>query len=239
MQARSSSNSASYNNHSPQLLLKTRSFLPRSASPPTPSSPLAHNYSSRESNERRASHRKSSCELIPEELNLGSDLSATLHNHLDISSEPYKRHHKPRSPLIRSQTEPFYLSTTTTKPVHIPSSRYPHCSLIACSIRISTYISSTMATLAPRTDTLNARVRGGSHIDFKTATTGVAAKAMRNEISHLVSTCEEDAKKVRPIYNTRVCHSSSAPSHLTPKCNHSSTSLPAISQNAQKAWICT
>lgn len=55
-----------------------------------------------------------------------------------------------------------------------------------------------MATLAPRTDPLNARVRGGSHIDFKTATTGVAAKAMRNEISHLVSTCEDHAKKVSP-----------------------------------------
>jgi len=55
-----------------------------------------------------------------------------------------------------------------------------------------------MATLAPRTDPINARVRGGSHIDFKTATTGVAAKAMRNELSHLVSTCKEDHKKVSP-----------------------------------------
>jgi UTP--glucose-1-phosphate uridylyltransferase len=131
MQARSSLNSVSYNNRpSPlQLLLKPRSPVARSASPPTPSSPLAHSsstYSSRESNERRASHHKSLCELIPEELNLGSDLSATLHNHLDLSSEPYKRHHKPRSPLIRSQTEPYYLSTTTTKPVHIPSSKYAY-----------------------------------------------------------------------------------------------------------------
>ena len=139
MQARSSTNIASYNNfenpqrsnHQLQLLLKPRPFLPRSASPPTLSSPLAHSsstYSSRESNERRASHRKSLCELIPEELNLGSDsdLSATpsLHNHLDLTSELYKRHHKPRSPLIRSQTEPSYLSTTTTKPIHIPSSKY-------------------------------------------------------------------------------------------------------------------
>ncbi|KAG2031578.1 UTP-glucose-1-phosphate uridylyltransferase [Suillus americanus] len=51
-----------------------------------------------------------------------------------------------------------------------------------------------MATLTPR-DNLNARVKGSSHIDFKTATTGVAAKSMRNEISHLVSTCDEHAKK--------------------------------------------
>ena len=56
-----------------------------------------------------------------------------------------------------------------------------------------------MATLAPRADAFNARVRGGSHIDFKTATTGVAAKAMRNEISRLVGTVEDSAtKKVCP-----------------------------------------
>jgi UTP--glucose-1-phosphate uridylyltransferase len=52
-----------------------------------------------------------------------------------------------------------------------------------------------MATLAPRADSFNARVRGSSHIDFKTATTGVAAKAMRNEISRLVGTVEDPATK--------------------------------------------
>ena len=58
-----------------------------------------------------------------------------------------------------------------------------------------------MATLAPRADSFNARVRGTSHIDFKTATTGVAAKAMRNEISRLVGTVEDPmTKKVCPIH---------------------------------------
>lgn len=58
-----------------------------------------------------------------------------------------------------------------------------------------------MATLAPRADSLQARVRGSSHIDFKTATTGVAAKAMRNEISRLVGTVEAPAtKKVCSIH---------------------------------------
>lgn len=47
----------------------------------------------------------------------------------------------------------------------------------------------------PRSDSFNARVRGTSHIDFKTATTGVAAKAMRNEISRLVNTVEDPATK--------------------------------------------
>lgn len=56
-----------------------------------------------------------------------------------------------------------------------------------------------MATLTPRTESFNARVRGSSHIDFKTATTGVAAKAMRNEISRLVGTVGDPATK-------KVCH---------------------------------
>jgi UTP--glucose-1-phosphate uridylyltransferase len=52
--------------------------------------------------------------------------------------------------------------------------------------------------LLPKSDSFNARVRGTSHIDFKTATTGVAAKAMRNEISRIVSTVDDQAtKKVR------------------------------------------
>ena len=57
-----------------------------------------------------------------------------------------------------------------------------------------------MSTLLPvaRGDSLSARVRGTSHIDFKTATTGVAAKSMRNEISRLVATVEDSVtKKVR------------------------------------------
>ncbi|KAH9924868.1 UTP-glucose-1-phosphate uridylyltransferase [Fomitopsis serialis] len=41
-------------------------------------------------------------------------------------------------------------------------------------------------SLMPKSDSFNARMRGSSHIDFKTATTGVAAKAMRNELSNLV-----------------------------------------------------
>lgn len=51
------------------------------------------------------------------------------------------------------------------------------------------------ASLMPRTDSFNARVRGSSHIDFKTATTGISAKAMRNDISHLVGTVEDPTTK--------------------------------------------
>ena len=52
--------------------------------------------------------------------------------------------------------------------------------------------------LLPTSDSVSSRARGTSHIDFKTATTGVAAKAMRNELGRLVASVQEKtAKKVR------------------------------------------
>ncbi|KAF7790394.1 hypothetical protein EIP86_001349 [Pleurotus ostreatoroseus] len=50
-----------------------------------------------------------------------------------------------------------------------------------------------MDSLMPRSD--SARLRGQSQMDFKTATTGVAAKAMRNEISNLVRSVSDPATK--------------------------------------------
>jgi UTP--glucose-1-phosphate uridylyltransferase len=52
------------------------------------------------------------------------------------------------------------------------------------------------SSLSPRTESYgSARTRGTSQFDFKTATTGVAAKAMRNEISQLVHTVDDPATK--------------------------------------------
>lgn len=99
-------------------------------------------------------------------------------------------------------------------------------------------------SLMPRSDSFNVRVRGASHIDFKTSTTGVAAKAMRNELSALVNTVKElETRKVR------VCHSIF--SHLSPnveiashsrlstlRCSRSSTSSPVIFQTALVAKNC-
>src|SRR5436190_9852979 len=97
----------------------------------------------------------------------------------------------------------------------------------------------------PRSDSFNARVRGTSHIDFKTATTGVAAKAMRNEMSQLVATVEDPiTKKVRYLnpfissfllfasLDSRINHKNKKNydhRRSTPKCNHSSSSSLAIS----------
>ena len=58
-----------------------------------------------------------------------------------------------------------------------------------------------MASLLLKSDSV--RVRGTSHIDFKTATTGVAAKAMRNELSQLVATVTDPLTKRVSRYRLR------------------------------------
>ncbi|KAF7376266.1 putative UTP--glucose-1-phosphate uridylyltransferase [Mycena sanguinolenta] len=90
----------------------------------------------------------------------------------------HKRFHRPRAPLTRTQSAPQLISTNTTQPFH-------------------NYTTPSMANanLLPRADSFNARVRGTSHIDFRTATTGVAAKTMRNEIGHLVATVADPQTK--------------------------------------------
>ena len=93
-------------------------------------------------------------------------------------------------------------------------------------------------SLMPRSDSYNARVRGASHIDFKTATTGVAAKAMRNEISRLVATVEDpQTKKVRSVVLLGLDAHRHRPS--TQKCNHSFICSPDILESVLKALLCT
>ncbi|GBE81322.1 Probable UTP--glucose-1-phosphate [Sparassis crispa] len=115
--------------------------------------------------------RKSICEPINEEGPTD-----------DLDLEIHKRHHRPRAPHPTGSIFPVgpvpLLSTTTTQPVYINHSQI------------------TMSdSLMPRSDSFAARVRGTSHIDFKTATTGVAAKAMRNDISNLVKSVQDQETK--------------------------------------------
>ncbi|KZT19064.1 UDPGP-domain-containing protein [Neolentinus lepideus HHB14362 ss-1] len=117
--------------------------------------------------------RKSICEPITEEPS--SDLAAAR----SAPDPVYKRHHRPRALLSRTNSAPLLISTNTTLPVYINHPPSPAMS----------------NTLAPKAEGLNARVRGSSHIDFKTATTGVTAKAMRNELSQLVSTVDDTQTK--------------------------------------------
>lgn len=130
-----------------------------------------------------------------------------------VEFEELKRHHKHRPPRNR------YLKCIFEKTVPYPF---------------------TSMSLMPRTDSFNARVRGTSHIDFKTATTGVAAKSMRNELSRLVSTVDDPgAKKV--YFSPHMSLISNPPSSRLsiPKCSLFSTCSPVISQSVLKVWICT
>lgn len=63
--------------------------------------------------------RKSICEPIYEEPSPLAESSDLAVEDLEI----YKRHHRPRPPLTRTQSAPLLLSTTTTRPFHINPSR--------------------------------------------------------------------------------------------------------------------
>ena len=90
--------------------------------PVSPPSPLARYHAV----DVTLGPRRSVCDLIiPEEAHgLSSDLPATLHNHIDLSLEFLKRHHKPKSVITRAPSDPQILSTNTTQPVHISKSPY-------------------------------------------------------------------------------------------------------------------
>ena len=155
------------------------------------------------------------------------------------SAEHLPRRHKTRSLLTRTTSAPAsILSLTTTAPIHINN---PRCAPCRPPHRAAlTPFRAAMASLMPnRAESFNTRTRGTSHIDFKTATTGVAAKAMRNELSHLVSTISDpQEKKVRPPRAAYASRLTSARRTLTWRCNPSSSSSPATSPSAPRARIC-
>ena len=101
-----------------------------------------------------------------------------------------------------------------------------------------------MDSLMPKSE--SSRLRGQSQMDFKTATTGVAAKAMRNELSALVNTVQEsETKKVCAslFYMRSLCIEidaiASNSRHSTRRCSPSFTSSHVISPSAPVAKICT
>jgi UTP--glucose-1-phosphate uridylyltransferase len=54
----------------------------------------------------------------------------------------------------------------------------------------------------PTSDSFGARTRVMSHFDFKTSTSGVATKAMKNEISALVSSVQDS--QTRKAFDTEM-----------------------------------
>src|SRR6266404_6325974 len=167
-------------------------------------------------------------------------------DHLSI----YKRHHRPRPILPRSSSTPNLLDILLSdRPIsldhhplpsptlqkHPPSPRLP-----SSSIRSQ----QQMSNLLPR-DSLNARTRCASHIDFSIATTGVIGKSMRNELSQLVSTVQDPqtrkASLISPACKRTVIDVLVLLSifrRLIPRCNPFSISSPVISQNVLKLKNC-
>ncbi|KAF7306170.1 UTP-glucose-1-phosphate uridylyltransferase [Mycena chlorophos] len=107
----------------------------------------------------------------------------------DLSTAPLFKRHRTRARPVRTQSAP-QLALNPFTPLKYCARFHPV---------LAAHKLARMATnLLPRGDSFNARVRGTSHIDFRTATTGVSAKTMRNEISHLVATvADPQTKKAR------------------------------------------
>jgi len=160
--------------------------------------------------------RRSMCERINEEM---EDINVEIN---DVPSSPttrladfdhlslYKRHHRPRAIPPRSTSSPnlidillsdhpisinqLYPRPPPSDPPLPPPPKPPR----------STTTTKQMASLLPRADSFNARTRGASHIDFRTATTGIIGKSMRNELSKLVNTVKDpQTKKASPIPTIR------------------------------------
>ena len=165
---------------------------------------------------RIGNKRRSMCERINEEredINLESasqhdSLSPTTpladFDHLSI----YKRHHRPRPIIPPSSPSPstnlidILLSDHPICLNQLPS--LPHLSpLLPLPSQKSSKPTPTTPnkkmSLRPQ-DSLSARTRGASHIDFRTATTGVIGKATRNELSQLVNTVHDPQTRKASLF---------------------------------------
>jgi hypothetical protein len=157
------------------------------------------------------SKRRSMCERINEEREdiieisgQPDQLSPTTpladFDHLSI----YKRHHRPRQALPRSSSSPNLIDILLSdRPISLDQlQNQPPPPLPPPPLQKKTQRTKTtpptkqMATLLPRAaDSFNARTRGASQFDFRTATTGVQGKAMRNELSQLVNTVQNPQQR--------------------------------------------
>src|SRR6266403_55176 len=148
--------------------------------------------------------RRSMCERINEEKEK-EDINVEISGHLDLPSPTtrladfdhlsvYKRHHRPRPNIPRSSSTPTLIDVLLSD--HPISLNHPHHPPRPSSPphkrqQRRSSARNGMASLLPRNDSFSARTRGASHIDFRTATTGVIGKAMRNELSQLVNTVQD------------------------------------------------
>ncbi len=168
--------------------------------------------------------RRSMCERINEEK---EDINVEISGQLDVPSPTtrladfdylsvYKRHHRPRPIIPRSSSAPNLIDILLSDhPIslnhphpHPPPLPSPPPQKIQQRQSSSARNEMASASLLPRNDSFGARTRGASHIDFRTATTGVIGKSMRNELSQLVNTVQDSqtrkASSVSTIYSTQI-----------------------------------
>jgi UTP--glucose-1-phosphate uridylyltransferase len=169
--------------------------------------------------------RRSMCERINEEK---EDINIQISGQLDVPSSTtrladsdhlsvYKRHHRPRPIIPRSSSTPNLIDILLSDHPISLNQPHPHSPPLPSpppqkrqqrrsSARNG--MSSLTASLLPRNDSFGVRTRGASHIDFRTATTGVIGKSMRNELSQLVNTVQDSqtrkASSVSTIYSTPI-----------------------------------
>lgn len=170
--------------------------------------------------------RRSMCERINEEK---EDINLEISGQLDVPSPTtrladfdhlsvYKRHHRPR-PVTRSSStpnlidillsdHPIYLNQPHPHPPPLPSPPPQKRQQRRPSAKNGMSSTNSSATLLPRNDSFGVRTRGASHIDFRTATTGVIGKSMRNELSQLVNIVPDPntrkVSSVSTIYSTPI-----------------------------------
>jgi UTP--glucose-1-phosphate uridylyltransferase len=148
--------------------------------------------------------RQSMCERINEEK---EDINLEISGRHDVPSPTtrladfdhlsvYKRHHRPRPIIPRSSSAPNLIDILLSDHPISLNQPHPHPPPPPSpppqkrqQRRSSEIIG--MASLLPRNDSFGVRTRGASHIDFRTATTGVIGKSMRNELSQLVNTVQD------------------------------------------------
>ena len=165
--------------------------------------------------------RRSMFERINEEK---EDINLQISGQLDVPSPTirladfdhlsvYKRHHRPRPIIPRSSSTPNLIDILLSDHPISLNQPHPHPPPLPSpppqkSQQSRSSGKNGMASLLPRNDSFGARTRGASHIDFRTATTGVIGKAMRNELSQLVNTVQDSqtrkAGSVSTIYSTNI-----------------------------------
>jgi UTP--glucose-1-phosphate uridylyltransferase len=153
----------------------------------------------------------------------------------------YKRHHRPRPVIPRSSSSPNLIDVLLSDHPFSLNQLHPLPPLPPLPQKLSKPTAKKkMASLNPPRSDYIARTRGASHIDFRTATTGVIGKAMRNELSQLVNSVQDPqtrkASRIPPVLILPIIDLD--PRHSIQKCSPFSIFSPVILQSVPRLKNC-